>query len=238
LNDEVPERLDLILDKMLAKKPEVRYQTCAELIKDLDGLGLANPALSFLKEKEAPGPDKGSHSPYAPTAPMMPGARSGRPAARSLSSDTEVSGRDYWYLSYTQRDGKLVTRKLTTDQVSQLIKEDKHFDLEAQASRTRDGAYRSLATFKEFAPALSGRLAKARADRKGAKFQAAYAKLTKEAEDYEKRRWYRNLFRGAASWFMLLVWIAVILAVAYGAYWLIRFVLSPYLAAWWEKVTS
>ncbi len=34
-NDEVPERLDLMVDKMLAKRLESRYQSCAEVITDL-----------------------------------------------------------------------------------------------------------------------------------------------------------------------------------------------------------
>src|SRR5438045_7691672 len=47
-NIEIPDRLDLMIDKMVAKRPELRYQTCAELIRDLEGFGLASPALSFI----------------------------------------------------------------------------------------------------------------------------------------------------------------------------------------------
>lgn len=46
-NQEVPPRLDLIIDKMLAKCPRYRYQTYNDLIRDLEGLALAAPALSF-----------------------------------------------------------------------------------------------------------------------------------------------------------------------------------------------
>ncbi len=46
-NSDVPPRLDLIIDKMLARNPKLRYQTCAELIRDLEGLGLARSNLSF-----------------------------------------------------------------------------------------------------------------------------------------------------------------------------------------------
>jgi serine/threonine-protein kinase len=48
LNPEVPERVDVILVKMLARNPEQRYQSCVELIEDLELQGLAHPRLSFL----------------------------------------------------------------------------------------------------------------------------------------------------------------------------------------------
>ena len=47
LNRDVPPRLDLILDKMLVRDPSLRYQSCDELIADLEGLGAANEYLSF-----------------------------------------------------------------------------------------------------------------------------------------------------------------------------------------------
>jgi serine/threonine protein kinase len=47
LNAEVPPRLDLIIDKMLAKEPKSRYQGYAELIGDLGNLGLTHESLSF-----------------------------------------------------------------------------------------------------------------------------------------------------------------------------------------------
>ncbi len=47
LNSDVPPRLELITDKMMANRPEHRYPTCTELIRDLEGLGVANRTLSF-----------------------------------------------------------------------------------------------------------------------------------------------------------------------------------------------
>jgi serine/threonine-protein kinase len=241
LNDQVPERLDLIIDKMVARNPDQRYQTCAELIKDLEGLGLANGSLSFLKEKNDAEPEEHSGPATQSPAGRPSRTRTGegeRTGLASAASEADAAGRDYWYVSFTQRDGSLVTRKLTTEQIRNMIRDDKHFDLEAQASRTRDGNYRALASYKEFTSALGGRLAKARADRKSAKFHAAYAKLTQEAEQIERRRWYRNLFRGAAGWVTFFAYIAIVLGVIFGGYLLIRFVLAPYLEAWWQKMIS
>jgi chemotaxis family two-component system response regulator Rcp1 len=47
LNAEVPPRLDLIIDKMLAKDPKTRYQNYADLIGDLGNLGITHERLSF-----------------------------------------------------------------------------------------------------------------------------------------------------------------------------------------------
>jgi serine/threonine protein kinase len=45
---ELPPRLEVVLNKMLAWHPAQRYQTCAELIEELEWQGLANVRLSFL----------------------------------------------------------------------------------------------------------------------------------------------------------------------------------------------
>ncbi len=46
-NRDLPPRLDLILDKMLAKDPRLRYQTCDDVARDLLSLNLARDHLSF-----------------------------------------------------------------------------------------------------------------------------------------------------------------------------------------------
>lgn len=47
LNPDVPARLDLMIEKMLAKEPKYRYQSYADLLRDVDALGLAAAQLSF-----------------------------------------------------------------------------------------------------------------------------------------------------------------------------------------------
>jgi len=48
LNKKVSERLDLIIDKTLSVKPEYRYSSCDELIRDLEKLALAGETLSLV----------------------------------------------------------------------------------------------------------------------------------------------------------------------------------------------
>jgi serine/threonine protein kinase len=54
LNHEVPPRLDLIIDKMLARDRQYRYANCESLIADLERLALAHPHLSFNPLHTAP----------------------------------------------------------------------------------------------------------------------------------------------------------------------------------------
>jgi CheY-like chemotaxis protein len=46
-NRDVPTRLDLIIDKMLAKDLRHRHASCAEVVRDLESLRVANERLSF-----------------------------------------------------------------------------------------------------------------------------------------------------------------------------------------------
>jgi serine/threonine protein kinase len=47
-NPEVPERLDLVIDKMIQKEAAQRYQTCAQVIEALESLGVASEFPSFI----------------------------------------------------------------------------------------------------------------------------------------------------------------------------------------------
>ncbi|HZU39292.1 MAG TPA: serine/threonine-protein kinase [Gemmataceae bacterium] len=51
LNRQVPATLDDILLRMLAKLPDDRYPSCAQLMADLDSLGLVHETLSFVPTK-------------------------------------------------------------------------------------------------------------------------------------------------------------------------------------------
>jgi serine/threonine-protein kinase len=215
-NSEVPERLDLIMDKMLAKSPDHRYQSCAELIEDLQGLDLANEALSFIDTGEAP-----KARPGAPTS-ARPGKRpvttAGRPGARTAAPPPEEEEpSEWWYVSFKTPEGKQVTRKLKEEQVLALIKAE-NFDPEAQASRNPKTGFRDLATYREFEPTLRGRMTKARADRKAEKYRSMYKKIEEEEKSYQRWKRIRAFFQSTAGWVWLLIWLAALAAAGYLVY--------------------
>jgi serine/threonine protein kinase len=77
-NPAVPERLDLMIDKMVAKQLKYRYQTCAEVIHDLKSLNLDNPVLSFIPPPSTT--DLALPGVTGPRAEVEPAAEAGSPA--------------------------------------------------------------------------------------------------------------------------------------------------------------
>jgi serine/threonine-protein kinase len=171
-NDNVPERLDLMIDKMVARQVKYRYQTCAELIKDLESLKLTSPALSFI-------PVEGGTLPAPPKLVKPAPLPAPQPAP---SPQPEMTDTGSWYVCYKTVEGPMVTKQMSTIQVLRLI-EAEDFDLTAKASRGLMEGFRSLASIKEFEPALRSRIAKKIADRRTSRFRTLYKKITAEEEE-------------------------------------------------------
>jgi serine/threonine-protein kinase len=226
-NPEVPERLDLIIDKMLVKELKFRYESCAQVIKDLRELGLANKTLSFFETDTATampaaGTKTGTVAPKSTAvAPKVP-AKAGAGPKGAVPAPAEKEDRNWWYVSYETKEGKLVNRKCTTAQVKELLK-DKNFDLKAQVSHNKDGPYRSLATVPEFEAVLRGRIVKAKTERRANKMQGFYEQLEVEHVKRERQRWFRNLFLTAGGFVKLIIYLAVLAALAVGLYFGIKY---------------
>ncbi len=211
-NADVPEKLDLMIDKMLASKPEHRYQTCAELILDLDSLGLAHDHLSFIavtgpQTKTAPAPP--------PRKIAMPKGTSSPHSASTPAAKAPQASSNFWYASFTGSDGKAVTRKLTTEQLTTLIK-SQSFSEETQVSRTMKGGYRSLGTYVEFAYLFKALLTKGKAEKKTEKFQKFYDQIEKDEKSRQRWRWLHNKFLGIGGFVGFILWLIVIAAVLGG----------------------
>src|SRR5262245_46733927 len=81
-NPEVPERVDLIVDKMLAKDVKHRYATCTEVVAELEATGMANDRLRFL--------DAGAPASAGGAASKLPGPTSGPTKAPSVAAKTSA----------------------------------------------------------------------------------------------------------------------------------------------------
>jgi serine/threonine-protein kinase len=171
-NREVPERLDLVIIKMTAKDPKYRYQTCAELIGDLERLELANEELTFLSLQRGSSPDPGNSGIGLQRQASIPDTAAELPP-------------DEWYLRFRTPDSKLSIRKVTSAQVLQLIETGK-LDSSAKISRRKADGYRALATYKEFEAAVLAKASKMSADAKTVKYRSLYKQIEEKEVATEK----------------------------------------------------
>jgi serine/threonine protein kinase len=223
----VPERLDLILVKMTAKLPKNRYQTCEELIKDLESLKLASVKLSFIQQKPvAPAhvqetPMPGKTSVMASIAKTHADAQLAEVAAPSLDPDV-------WYVQVKMGDGKVAARKYTTAQLKKMLAEGT-IGPTASISHSPNDGFRTLATFKEFQGAAMSKMAKKAADKNTARYRGVYKKLDEEDRQHvQKERAAKkadsSLNANTRYWMSLLMMVlpfAVGLAVVVGfIYWM------------------
>jgi serine/threonine protein kinase len=157
---EVPERLDLIIVKMTAKHPKYRYQTCAELVKDLESLNLAHTTLSFLVAAEEPTSDPGDK----PTQIDEP----------STDYDPNI-----WYVRIKDPDGRATVKKLPTAQVQKLLEQDA-IAPNAKASHHSHEGYRALATYKEFQGIAMVKASQHAADQQASRYRTLYKKIAEK----------------------------------------------------------
>jgi serine/threonine-protein kinase len=234
LNGDIPPRLDLILDKTLAPNPSHRYQSCAELVVDLEALELANDHLSFLgpapaARKQAPdtaGPKSSTRSPATSTPPrpsQRPAPTTG-PAHNAGPPAEPVSG-DSWFIRLPLPSGKTVDKKTSRADLVALIK-DGTLTADTKVSRTLTGAYRNASTHPELSSLIQSMTVKAASDRKSQKYRELYAQIEQEGDQRRRSQWLRNLkarlggFVGFVFW---MFFIAGLLAGGvYGVWWLVQ----------------
>ena len=194
---EVPTRLDRILEKLLAVKPEERYASCAALILDLEALRLANKDLAFLRT--------------APAAPMPVTSHTPAPAPRELRPRDLEGVEGYWYLTLAEPDGTSKVRKVTYRQVLAMLKK-KAVEADTPASRSRNGVFRALGSYPEFNHLAKGRAGKfaEQIDLTSWLSQEAPKKGSRERGRWRERLWptgpKRKLIWGGAAAVLVVAW--------------------------------
>jgi serine/threonine protein kinase len=167
-NPAVPEKLDLMLVKMIAKQPKYRQQNCEELIRELEGLNMGGLTPEFVTGR-AP----------ARSGTVRPGGSSGDRTMVTDEGDPNI-----WYVQFKTPAGKEVTRKYSTTQVAKMLG-DGTITASARASRTLAGTYRALATYKEFEGTALAKVAKKAADKHSSKTRNFYKQLEEGARSRE-----------------------------------------------------
>lgn len=222
-NREVPEKLDMIIDKMIQKDKQHRYAGCDELIHDLDALGLENPALSFLggnamsaRRTVAAG------SGQQPKVNMSGVAKTSADIALEKTEQAAAKDTATWYVKHTNQKGQTVVTKMQAAQIQQMVKAEL-LDLRATAKRGEKGEFLPLAQYSEFQDFMKKRLAKQSAQARGVNMKEMYAKIEKEQKRRKIFRWIRERVEGTLGGVGFILYLAVIAAVLYGIYWAFPF---------------
>jgi serine/threonine-protein kinase len=210
----VPERLELIIAKMVQKHPRYRYGSCAEVIVDLEGLGLANPRLSFLCAQPSPAATSQSASTAGPT-----------PAPSTPPSGIITN---LWYVRYERSDGRKVERKMTTAQILRSVATGL-FDASATAAREPTGSFRALPTHREFGHLMLPKAAKKEFDAQTSRYRRLYKEI--DEEDQQRRKKLEEE-RALADryWYRVAVRVAVALGVLGLGYLGLRFLINNFKA--------
>ena len=239
LNPEVPERLDLILDKAMARDPKYRYATMAEMITDLESLQLASESLSFINSPDREvkvaarrsvlwRPPPASAANDAPKIAVFP-PTSAEDAERRSSRDRNTDER--WYVKHADANGRPTVSKWTTSQVLKAMKSNQ-LDAEARVTRDPQQPFLPFAQFPEFSGEAHKLITRTKVKSKEASLANQYAKLEKQ---YRRQKWWRLLSRfkdGTLGIVGLILYLAVVAAiiggVIYGGILLWDFIAAKY----------
>ena len=140
----MPEVLDRILSRMLARDPRDRYQTAIDLIVALERTELAAAVPSFVN------PELASQDPQV-RASLTSSVQPTRLDLNAPSSRQHLTAGDpeVWYLRYRNTEGQWRKARLTTQQVRKRLNEGR-MPPSVEASRQRQGEFRPLRSLPEF----------------------------------------------------------------------------------------
>jgi eukaryotic-like serine/threonine-protein kinase len=217
-NPDVPERLDLIIDKMVAKDLNARCRDCAEVIKLLSGLGLESPSLSFIDNPDrvvqtatVAGRGQQTMAPAARTAVLPPSGpkTSAEDASARAKPAPAADPNPSWIVQYRNAQGKETIGKFTTAQI-QLGLKNGTLDTKSKAKRNAADQFMPIAYFPDFERLVEGRVIRDKADKKAGDMKSLYKEIEKQYEWRGWNRWFRNLVSGTFGLISLVIWLGVI----------------------------
>jgi len=225
LNKEVPEKLDLMIDKMIARDPQHRYQSCEELLADLYSLGLENPSLSFVESdnkvvlgsSSATTMQSGIRTVSSQGGKTLRIPKTSREEAEQQKLEQARRNKNVWKVQFVDRAGKEQIKRMGTDQIHRGLAT--RLLNEKTLVGKRDGVplvpIGSVPDFKQQVEEIL--LEKAEGKRQD-EMKSIYNKLDRQ---YSRRKWWRllgNLKDGTLGWVSLAIWLALVAGAGYGLY--------------------
>ncbi len=217
LNPEVPERLDLIIDKLIARDLNARCKDCNEVIKLLTSLSLENPSLSFIDapDKVVQTASSGAGAGRA-NATQVPATRTMEtPAVRTSAEDAARSkpavgvAEQQWIVQYRTSQGKDTIGRFTTVQIQQALK-NSTLDPKARVKKNVSDQFMPISYFPEFEKQVEGRLIKEKVDRKSGDMKSLYKEIERQYAWRGWNRWFKNLISGTFGMIGLVLWLTAV----------------------------
>ncbi len=206
LRPEIPERLDLILDKMMARDPAHRHKSCEDVLKDLTGPGLHSETLSFMNSADL--------APGARLAGSLAGSvtQSGRrntAVAPSFGSDAAAGSTRIWFVQFEDAKGHTLVEKHSTGRILKMLAAGQ-LTAKARVKASADGTYYPLAQFPEFAKAVEDSLARRTAAIRKEDMKNLYSRVDRDQKMFYLKRKFKDYFRNAMGVVSLVILLAVL----------------------------
>jgi serine/threonine protein kinase len=147
LNPEVPEALERVIGRLLARRPDQRYASASELIVELERAQLAAAVPSFVDL------DLALRDPLVRERLTTTAQPTSVDVAAAPGADKLPGFSGFWYLRYRDRQGRPSKAKLTQAQVLQRLREGK-LSSRVEAARAAQGEYRPIGSYSEFRDAV------------------------------------------------------------------------------------
>ena len=140
LEPTVPEAVDEILARLLARVPEERYQTASDLIVEIERTGLASPMLSFVDQQLA----------LSDPNVQLRAAQAQQATLKEVSVGTDRRPPvKVWYVKFMDGHGKPKTLMATTHVLLAAVSRGQ-VPVAAEASRSKEGPFAPMTRMNEF----------------------------------------------------------------------------------------
>ncbi len=217
INREIPERLDLMIDKMMACEADHRYGNYEELISDLEELELDHQSLSFIDDESGGSPasrgsDRKRRSKQRPSVQQNE-TQDFRQAETQSSTPKPTN----WIIQTKGKKGKPATKQMTTVQVTQALQTE-ILDPSMKAKRSPEGAFLELGKFPEFAGVITKKKVKAKHDARKQDMRKMYDDIEKDIVRRKRWRWLRSLTENTFGMVSLVFYLAILAGIAYALY--------------------
>ncbi|MBL4883959.1 MAG: serine/threonine protein kinase [Planctomycetaceae bacterium] len=224
LNKKIPAKLDLMIDKMIAKDKQHRYQSCDELLKDLLPLGLENQTLSFIDSDEkvslgaaSPSVVHSSNSQTQFSGNTVDIPKSSRQQGKEQQAEKAKESKGTWYVRFKDRTNKEQVKRMALDQIHRALA-TKFLDELTQVTKNPNSKWVSIGNVPVFRQQVNELIMERESGKRTKDLKSIYDQIDKQ---HSRQKWWRlleNYKNGTVGLIGLIVWLAIIGLVGYGIY--------------------